>query len=85
MIFCVELEIEQIAIAMETALSTDNLRDTELRLGLPGIDVVVSEKSRATKGSKRALSEDDNQSCAKSKSFEQVYDDLSGSETPMTK
>ncbi|XP_042472887.1 auxin-induced protein 22D-like [Zingiber officinale] len=70
---------------METALSIDNLRDTELRLGLPGINVVGSEKSRVTKGSKRALSEDETQSCAKSKSFEEVYDDLSGLETPMTK
>ncbi|XP_074557367.1 auxin-induced protein 22D-like [Curcuma longa] len=70
---------------MEIVLSTDNLSDTELRLGLPGIDVVGSEKLRATKGSKRALSEDETQSCAKSKSFKEVYDDLSGLETPMTK
>ncbi|KAG6495033.1 hypothetical protein ZIOFF_042824 [Zingiber officinale] len=67
---------------MECALNDYNLRDTELRLGLPGTGD-ISEKSSATRGSKRAKCE--NESLAKNKSFEGVSNSESSQETPRAK
>ncbi|CAL9076954.1 auxin-induced protein 22D-like [Musa acuminata AAA Group] len=67
----------------------ESLRDTELRLGLPGTDAPEKPASTVTRGGKRALPEDDEEGYAKSNKSsseeEQGEGDLCCQEPPAAK
>lgn len=67
----------------------ESLRDTELRLGLPGTDAPEKPASTVTRGGKRALPEDDEEGYGKSNKSsseeEQGEGDLCCQEPPAAK